>query len=139
MHILILGAAGMVGRKLIDRLVRDGGLNGKAIERLTLADVMSPEKPAGFAGAVDTVTMDLSASADADKIVSSRPDVIFHLAAIVSGEAEANFEKGYRINLDGTRALIEAIRRVGNGYKPKVIYTSSIAVFGAPFPEAIGD
>jgi nucleoside-diphosphate-sugar epimerase len=139
MHILILGAAGMVGRKLIDRLVRDGGLNGKAIERLTLADVMSPEKPAGFAGAVDAVTMDLSAPADADKIVSSRPDVIFHLAAIVSGEAEADFEKGYRINLDGTRALIEAIRRVGNGYEPKVIYTSSIAVFGAPFPDAIPD
>ena len=117
MHVLILGAAGMVGRKLIDRLVRDGGLNGKAIERLTLADVMSPEKPAGFAGAVDTVTMDLSAQ----------------------GEAEADFEKGYRINLDATRALIEAIRRVGNGYKPKVIYTSSIAVFGAPFPDAIPD
>jgi nucleoside-diphosphate-sugar epimerase len=139
MHVLILGAAGMVGRKLIDRLVRDGGLNGKAIERLTLADVMSPEKPAGFAGAVDTVTMDLSAQGEAEKIVAARPDVIFHLAAIVSGEAEADFEKGYRINLDGTRALTEAIRRVGNGYKPKVIYTSSIAVFGAPFPDAIPD
>jgi len=139
MHVLILGAAGMVGRKLIDRLVRDGGLNGKAIERLTLADVVSPEKPAGFAGAVDAVMMDLSAPADADKIVSSRPDVIFHLAAIVSGEAEADFEKGYRINLDGTRTLVEAIRGVGNGYKPKVIYTSSIAVFGAPFPDAIPD
>src|ERR1700736_490214 len=136
MQILILGAAGMVGRQLIDRLGRGGGLHRKADERLTLADVMSPEKPAGFAGAVDAVMMDLSAPADADKIVSSRPDVIFHLAAIVSGEAEADFEKGYRINLDGTRALIEAIRRVGEGYKPKVIYTSSIAVFGAPFPDA---
>jgi len=139
MHVLILGAAGMVGRKLIDRLLRDGGLNGKPIDRLTLADVISPEKPAGFTGAVETVTMDLSAPGEADKIVSSRPDVIFHLAAIVSGEAEADFEKGYRINLDGTRALLEAIRRVGGGYKPKVIYTSSIAVFGAPFPEAIPD
>ncbi|HEV2955835.1 MAG TPA: D-erythronate dehydrogenase [Xanthobacteraceae bacterium] len=139
MHILILGAAGMVGRKLIDRLVHDGGLNGKPIERLTLADVVRPEKPAGFAGAVDTVTMDLSAPGEAEKIVSSRPDVIFHLAAIVSGEAEADFDKGYRINLDGTRALIEAIRKVGDGYKPKVIYTSSIAVFGAPFPDAIPD
>lgn len=139
MHVLILGAAGMVGRKLLDRLVRDGGLNGKPVERLTLADVVRPEKPAGLAGMVDTVTMDLSASGEADKIVSSRPDVIFHLAAIVSGEAEADFDKGYRINLDGTRALIEAIRRVGDGYKPRVIYTSSIAVFGAPFPDAIAD
>jgi D-erythronate 2-dehydrogenase len=139
MHILIFGAAGMVGRKLIGRLVHEGGLNGKPIERLTLADVVAPEKPAGVTGAVDTVTMDLSAPGDAGKIISSRPDVIFHLAAIVSGEAEADFDKGYRINLDGTRALIEAIRRAGDGYKPKVIYTSSIAVFGAPFPDAIPD
>src|ERR1051326_3936290 len=139
MHVLILGAAGMVGRKLIGRLARDGGLNGKAIERLTLADVIAPEKPAGVAGVVDSVTMDLSAPGEADKIVASRPDVIFHLAAIVSGEAEADFDKGYRINLDGTRALIEAIRRVGAGSRPKVIYTSSIAVFGAPFPDAIPD
>src|SRR5204862_4249704 len=65
------------------------------------------------------------------------PELIFHLAAIVSGEAEADFEKGYRINLDGTRLLFEAIRRAS--YQPKVVFTSSIAVFGAPFPEAIGD
>ena len=67
------------------------------------------------------------------------PDVIFHLAAIVSGEAEADFEKGYRVNLDGTRFLFEAIRKVGDGYQPRLVFTSSIAVFGAPFPEAIGD
>src|SRR5215471_17469813 len=127
MHLLILGAAGMVGRKLIDRLVRDGGLNGRPVERLTLA------------GVVEIANMDLSEPGKAEKIVAARPDLIFHLAAIVSGEAEADFEKGYRINLDGTRELLEAIRRVGDGYKPKVIYTSSIAVFGAPFPEAIPD
>jgi nucleoside-diphosphate-sugar epimerase len=139
MHVLILGAAGMVGRKLIDRLLRDDGLNGKSIERLSLADVVSPEKSAGFTGAVESVTMDLAAPGEPERIVSSRPDVIFHLAAIVSGEAEADFDKGYRINLDGTRALLEAIRGVGDGYRPKVIYTSSIAVFGAPFPDAIPD
>ena len=67
--------------------------------------------------------------------------LIFHLAAIVSGEAEADFEKGYRINLDGTRFLLEAIRLEGlkSPYKPRLVFTSSIAVFGAPFPEAIGD
>ena len=57
----------------------------------------------------------------------------------MSGEAEADFDKGYRINLDATRNLFEAIRKVGGGYKPKVVFTSSIAVFGAPFPEAIPD
>jgi D-erythronate 2-dehydrogenase len=138
-HVLILGATGMVGRKLIDRLIRDGGLKGQPIDRLTLADVVSPERPKGFSGVVEVVTIDLSTPGALDKIVAARPDVIFHLAAVVSGEAEADFEKGYRINLDGTRLLLEAIRRVGDGYKPKVIYTSSIAVFGAPFPEAIPD
>jgi nucleoside-diphosphate-sugar epimerase len=67
-------------------------------------------------------------------VVASRPDLIFHLAAIVSGEAEADFEKGYRVNLDGTRELFEAVRQVGDGYRPRLVFTSSIAVFGAPFP-----
>src|ERR1700726_2424524 len=139
MHILILGAAGMVGRKLTERLVRDGGLAGQPIERLTLGDVVESAKPARFTGKVETLTLDLSAPGAADQAVAARPDAIFHLAAIVSGEAEADFDKGYRINLDGTRALLEAIRKVGDGYKPKVIYTSSIAGFGAPFPDAIPD
>jgi nucleoside-diphosphate-sugar epimerase len=88
---------------------------------------------------VKTRAADLATPGVAKKAVSERPDVIFHLAGVVSGEAEIDFEKGYRVNLDGTRALIEAIRAVGDGYKPKVVFTSSIAVFGAPFPEAIGD
>ena len=75
----------------------------------------------------------------ADKLVADRPDVIFHLAAIVSGEAELDFDKGYRINLDGTRMLLDAVRLAGGGYKPRIVFTSSIAVFGAPFPDAIGD
>ena len=65
--------------------------------------------------------------------------MIFHLAAIVSGEAELDFEKGTRINLDGSRALLEAIRLAGDDYRPRLVFTSSIAVFGAPFPEAIPD
>ena len=65
--------------------------------------------------------------------------MIFHLAAIPSGGSETDFEAGYRANLDGTRNLLEAIRKTGDGYKPKVIYTSSIAVYGAPFPPSIPD
>src|SRR5450830_588632 len=137
MHILITGAAGMIGRKLSARLVKDGGLNGQVIDRLTLIDVVAPEKPAGFTGAVELSPSDLSVPGAAAKPVAGRPDVIFHLAGVVSGEAETDFEKGYRVNLDGIRALLEAIRAAG--YKPKVVFTSSIAVFGAPFPEAIPD
>jgi nucleoside-diphosphate-sugar epimerase len=99
MHILITGAAGMIGRKLTARLVKDGGLGGKPIDRLTLIDVVAPEKPAGDAGAVDVSTSDLSAPGAAAKAIGGRPEVIFHLAGVVSGEAEIDFEKGYRVNL----------------------------------------
>jgi D-erythronate 2-dehydrogenase len=141
MHVLICGAAGMIGKKLTDALVRAGSLNGKTLTRLTLADVVEAAKPAGFSGTLDTPTIDLSAAAVARTLIAQRPDVIFHLAAIVSGEAEADFEKGYRINLDGTRHLFDAIYQEGKRgpYKPRVVFSSSIAVFGAPFPEKIND
>src|SRR5258708_15901388 len=139
MHILITGAAGMIGRKLTARLVRDGALNGRAIDRMTLTDIAAPEAPAGATFAVATAGSDLAAAVGAARAIAERPDVIFHLAAIVSGEAEADFEKGYRVNFGGTRELLEAIRLAGGGYRPKLVFASSIAVFGAPFPDAIGD
>ena len=58
---------------------------------------------------------------------------------MVSGEAEADFERGYQVNLDGTRQLLEAARAIGEGYRPRVVFASSIAVFGAPLPDVIGD
>ena len=128
-RVLVIGAAGMIGRKLTARLIREGA------DELMLHDVVP------FEGS--TAVSDLSTPGEAEKLVAKRPDLIFHLAAIVSGEAEADFEKGYRINLDGTRRLFEAVRKEGGGaagpYRPKIVFTSSIAVFGAPFPEAIGD
>ena len=125
-RILVIGAAGMIGRKLVQRLSQDAGG-----DQLTLHDVVP------FEGRHDTVVSDLSTPGEAEKLVAERPEVIFHLAAVVSGEAEADFDKGYRVNLDGTRRLFEAIRK--QSYFPRVVFTSSIAVFGAPFPEAIDD
>src|SRR5829696_7659877 len=139
MHILIFGAAGMVGRKLTERLARDGRLGGREITGATLHDVVEPQAPENAPFEVRTVSSDFAEHGEAAKLVAERPDVIFHLAAIVSGEAEADFDKGYRINLDGTRFLFDAVRTIGDGYKPRLVFTSSIAVFGAPFPEAIGD
>src|SRR5687768_16048907 len=110
----------MIGRKLAARLPPQG---------LILHDVVP------FEGA--SVVSDLAAPGEAEKLVATRPELIFHLAAVVSGEAEADFDKGYRVNLDGTRRLFEAIRK--ENYKPKLMFSSSVAVFGAPFPEAIGD
>jgi nucleoside-diphosphate-sugar epimerase len=138
-HILVTGAAGMLGRKLTERLVRDGGLNGRQIDKLTLLDVVPPTNPTSFAGKTDMVAADLSTPGKAARAIEDRPDTIFHLAGVVSGEAELDFDKGYRVNLDGTRALLEAIRASGDGYRPRLVYTSSIAVFGAPFPESIPD
>src|SRR5687767_12977556 len=139
MHILVTGAAGMIGRKLTARLVKDGGPNGRTIGHLTLTDIVPPEAPAGFPGNIECIAADLPASGVAEKLIAARPEMIFHLTGVVSGEAELDLEKGYRVNLDGTRALLEAIRKTGDGYKPRVIFTSSIAVFGAPFPHAIPD
>lgn len=141
MHILIIGAAGMVGRKLAARLAKDGNLDGRAIDAMTLVDVVTPEAPADFTGKTVLETADLSSAGEAERLVAGRPDVIFHLAAIVSGEAELDFDKGYRINLDGTRYLFDAIRIAHgqDGYKPRVVFTSSIAVFGAPLPYPIPD
>ena len=137
MKILIIGGAGMIGRKLAERLARDGAVAGKAISRLTLYDVVPGAVPAGAKVPVDIATGDLPAAGEAEKLIADRPDIVFHLAAIVSGEAEQDFDKGYRINMDGTRGLLEAVRKAG--HKPRLVFASSIAVFGAPFPDAIGD
>lgn len=141
MHVMITGAAGMLGRKLAARLAAEQGVLGSEISRLTLVDVVDAVAPPGLAAGTQIVSGDFSGQGFAERLVGHRPDIIFHLAAIVSGEAEADFEKGYRINLDGTRQLFEAIRLEGlkAPYVPKVIFASSIAVFGAPFPQQIPD
>src|ERR1700735_1071457 len=143
MKVLIIGAAGMIGRKLTARLVRDGKLAGKAITHAHLVDIVTPQMPANAPFSVSLDAYDIAASYAASKLVAPRPDVIFLLASIVSGEAEADFDKGYAINLGGTTEIFEAIRREqalsGGAYKPRLIFTSSIAVYGAPFPEKIGD
>ena len=140
MKILVIGAAGMVGRKLVAALTEAGTVGGQAISSLTLADVIAPPPPGGTLPHT-LVAADLSLPGVAEELISDRPDLIFHLAAIVSGEAEADFEKGYRINLDGTRLLLEAIRRnsADEPYCPRLVFTSSIAVFGEPLPAVIGD
>lgn len=125
MTILIIGAAGMIGRKIASAL---------AGEALILADAVAPAPQAN----ASCLTLDLTAPDTPARLIASRPAVIHHLAAVVSGEAEADFDKGYAVNLDATRALLEAIRAVPN-YHPRVVYASSAAVFGRPFPDRIPD
>src|SRR5205809_1179224 len=129
----------MIGRKLTERLGKDGVLAGKPIEKVRLLDVVTPPKPDNGKAKIETVAADLAAPTEAGKAIADRPETIFHLAGVVSGEAEVDFDKGYQVNLDGTRALLEAIRAIGEGYRPRLVFTSSIAVFGAPFPDLIPD
>lgn len=142
MKVLIIGAAGMVGRKLAERLVHDGYIAGRTITDLHLYDVVrpiSPEAPFTVRGG----TGDLSSPGEARRILAARPDVILHLAAVVSGEAEQDFDKGYRVNVTGTWNLLEEVCRIAidaaDAYRPRIVFTSSTGVFGGPYPEDIDD
>jgi nucleoside-diphosphate-sugar epimerase len=137
MHILITGAAGMIGRKIAERLLKDGEIGGREITKLTLHDVVAPETRPTERTTILPIVGDISDRTVVTRLVAEKPDMIMHLAAIVSGEAEADFEKGYAVNLDGTRHLYEAVR--AQNYVPRLVFASSIAVFGAPFPEKIPD
>jgi D-erythronate 2-dehydrogenase len=145
MKILVTGSGGMIGRKLIERLVEDKTLGGKTIQSLTLVDVVESPIPAGAPKDSKAIVADFSEKGVAATLILERPDVIFHLAAIVSGDAEANFEKGYKINFNGSWALFEAIRQErekdgeSSAYKPRFVFASSLAVFGPPFPDPIPD
>ena len=139
MQVLILGAGGMIGRKLTTRLLADRQIDGQPIDRLLLHDIAPVAPPNTTAVTVSTRQGNLSDPGEAERLIADRPAVIFHLAAVVSGEAEQNFDKGWDVNVRGSWALLEAIRAQGDDYRPRLVFTSSIAVFGAPFPEAIDD
>ncbi|MEM7300596.1 MAG: D-erythronate dehydrogenase [Pseudomonadota bacterium] len=138
MKVLVIGAAGMIGRKLVERLAADKAVNGVAITSIHAFDMVEPD----FSGLASDISIecshgDISQAETAPELVRSKPDLIFHLAAIVSGEAEVEFDKGYAINMDGVRYLLEAVREAG--HCPRLVFASSIAVYGAPFDERIAD
>lgn len=126
----------MLGQKLSRRLVDDGTLHGQAIERIILADRVAPD---GDGSLVVGISADITNSQQCDQLVADKPDVIFHLAAVVSGQAEEDVDLGYQVNVDGTKQLLDATRRVGEGYVPRVVFSSSVAVFGGPYPEVVPD
>ncbi len=137
MRVLITGAAGMIGRKLTARLLADGTLAGRKITHIDLHDIIATPTSGDNSTVVTTHMSDLNIAGAAEKLLAAKPDFIFHLAGIVSGEAEANFDLGYDVNLRGTWALFEAVRQAQNS--PRVVFSSSIAVYGAPFPPVIPD
>lgn len=134
MHVLITGAAGMLGTKLTRRLIESGSLRGEPIDHIDLVDMVGIDVDSPLCR---SIVADLAQPDIAAALVSPVPDVVFHLAGVVSGEAEVHFDKGMAVNLDGTRALFDALRMAHGA--PRVVFTSSIAVFGAPFPDPIPD
>ncbi len=137
--ILIIGGGGMVGQKLAHRLAREG-LAGKPDLQMTLFDMAFPPDGAPHA---KQIAGSLTDAAAVNSLARGRYDVIFHLASIVSGEAETDFEKGWYTNMLPTWGLLEGLRAehlaTNGAYKPRFVFTSSIAVFGAPYPEKISD
>ena len=136
--ILILGGGGMIGQKLAHHLA-DHGLNGDREIAVTLFDMGFP--PEGAAG--EQVIGNITDAALVTKLLAQRPDVIFHLASVVSGEAEQDYAKGWAVNMMPHWLMMEDLRAQyeasGGTYRPKVVFTSSIAVFGGPYPDKIGD
>lgn len=137
-NILITGAAGFLGGRLARALLARGGPGaaGSALrfDRLTLLDTIEPS--AGDPR-VRTVAGDIADRRLVDGLIDAGTGVIFHLAAVVSGMAEADFDIGMRVNLDATRTLLEACR--ARGHRPRFVFSSSVAVYGGPLPDPVPD
>lgn len=140
MRVLILGAGGMIGAKLARRLADEGQLAGRRIAALDLVDLAEPPVPPGDVSC-HSRAVDITQGGAVESLLTARPDVIFHLAAMVSGAAEQDFEGGYLVNVDASRALFEAIRHAheADGYTPRLVFASSLAVYGAPLPDPVPD
>lgn len=126
MKVSILGGGGFLGRKIAENLARNGALGGKPVTGLTLFDMAEPRRPAaGFpvtALAGDIVELPPEA-------IPAGTDVVFHLAAVVSAAAEADYDLGRRVNVRGTDAVVDRCRALGT--RPRVVFTSSVASFSA--------
>ena len=142
MDVLITGGTGFIGRRLVAALLSRGTLPGadgreQPIGKLVVSDIAEPPSPLPDDPRIETRFGDFSEPGAADKLVGPDTGAVFHLAAIVSGQAEEDFDLGLRINLDGTRQLLDACR--AKGACPRLVFTSSVAVFGGDLPEVLDD
>lgn len=137
MHIVITGGAGFIGKKLAAAFLAADGIDlagggTRPLERLTLFDVVEAE---GLADdpRLTRIAGDITSPEDVGQLISGDVDAVFHLAAIVSANAEADFDLGMAVNLDGTRHVLEACRALGT--RPRLVFASSVAVYGGDMPE----
>ena len=140
MNVLITGGAGFLGKRLAKQLLQRGVLKNaqgveEKIDELLLFDMVAAE---GFDDPrVKVVTGNISDPAMIKQIVDVKTGSIFHLAAVVSSQAEADFDLGMRINIDAFRLLLETCRALG--HCPKLLFTSSVAVYGGTLPAIVQD
>jgi len=138
MRIAILGGGGFLGRKIANRLAKEGTLGGRSVTGLTLFDIATPPAPeASFpVTALSGDVVDLPEAA-----IPPGTDVVFHLAAVVSAQAEADYDLGRRVNMRGTDAVVDACRRLvaAGGKPPRVVFTSSVASFSATQSDTLPD
>jgi nucleoside-diphosphate-sugar epimerase len=132
MRIVITGGCGFLGRRLAMLL-----LERRAADELVLFDNAPPALPLPEDRRIALVTGDIADRATVAALIAPGTDAVVHLAAIVSGQAEADTDLGYRVNLDGTRAVLDACRALGGA--PRVVFASSLAVYGGELPPAVGD
>jgi nucleoside-diphosphate-sugar epimerase len=142
MKMLITGGAGFLGQQLIARVLADGGLRlhdtgGAREERVSQIVCFDQGEGAIRDPRVRNVAGDISDARQVRALVDADTGVVVHLAAVVSGTAEADFDLGMRVNLDGTRHLLEACRAAGHA--PRLLFSSSIAVFGGALPPVVAD
>ncbi len=137
MRILITGGAGFLGLRLAKRILQTGAIagpdgNAQPVTRIVLADIATAalDDPR-----VTSLAGDIADPAFVDEALGGDTASVFHLAAVVSGQAEADFDLGLRVNLDATRALLEACRQLPR--PPRFVFTSSVAVFGGPLPTPV--
>jgi nucleoside-diphosphate-sugar epimerase len=142
MKVVITGGAGFIGRRLAERLLQRGTLTGPdgrvaAIEELVLFDMAAPQPMLAEDRRLRVVTGDIADQAAIRRLIDPATGSVFHFAAVVSGQAEADTDIGYRVNLDGTRAVLEACRALGTA--PRLVFASSLAVYGGDLPPAVAD
>jgi D-erythronate 2-dehydrogenase len=131
-NIVITGGAGFLGCRLAERLLARG-----ALDQIVLFDTVAPDPPLADNRRIRIVTGDIADPSALARAIDRDTAAVFHFAAVVSAEAEADFDKGYRVNLDGTRAVLDLCRALGTA--PRVVFASSLAVYGGALPPVVDD
>ncbi len=142
MQVLVTGGAGFLGSRLVSALLARGSIitsggDEESIDEILVADIAPPAQPFPEDKRLKTRYGDFSESGAVNQLINSTTAAVFHLAAIVSGEAEQDFDKGMRVNMQGTRKILEACRQRADC--PRVVFASSVAVYGGDMPDVLDD